>query len=76
MKRASQFGYEREVSVPPTCLVTVVGDNSVPDYTKRLHCPVLLRGVSTVGSEQESKIFIKRTMSEKGTVILCTYPCV
>ena len=66
-KFSSQFGYEKEVSVPPTCLLTVVGDNSVPDYTKRLHCPVLLRGALIGVGEQESMIFIKRTMSEKGT---------
>ena len=48
--------------------MTVVGDNSVPDYTKDLHFPILLRGASFGEESETPKIYIKRTMEERGTL--------
>ena len=69
MECASSFGYEKEVSVPPTCMVDVYGDHSVPGYARRLNHPVILKGALIGSSTQEPEIFIKRTMAERGNVI-------
>ena len=53
--------------------MTVVGDNSVSDYTRELHCPVLLRGASFGEERGIPKIFIKRTMEERGTCTVHTH---
>ena len=53
--------------IPPTCLVTILGDNSVPDYVQTLNYSVLLRGALIGGFNEDSMICIIRTMSKEGT---------
>ena len=48
-------------------MVDVYGDNSTTDYVRRLHHPVFLKGALIGDGIQEPKIYIKRTMTEKGT---------
>ena len=68
-EHASFFGYKKEVTVPPSSLMTVVGDNSVPGYVRRLHYPVKLRGAIN-GEKNEVEIFVKRTMEMRGTCMV------
>ena len=48
-------------------MVDVYGDNSITDYVRRLRHPVFLKGALIGDDIQEPKIYIKRTMTEKGT---------
>ena len=77
---ARGFGYEKEVTVPPTCMVDVYCDNSITDYVRRLRHPVFLKGALIGDGIQEPKIYIKRTMTEKGTIrfryCVCVCVCV
>ena len=49
--------------------MTVAGDNTVTNYVKRLNCPVPLKG-GLIGDNQESMIYIKRTMEENGITLV------
>ena len=69
LKRAASFGYEKEASIPPTCLMTVSGDKCVSDYSETLYYPVALKGALTGSDNQEPIIYIERTMEEEGKVV-------
>ena len=47
-------------------MVNVYGDNSVENHARRLHHPVSLKGALSGSGTQEPKLFIIRTMAEKG----------
>ena len=59
-------------------MVDVYGDNSITDYVRRLRHPVFLKGALIGDGIQEPKIYIKRTMTEKGTsrLSMSWYVCV
>ena len=64
MKRASAFGSEKVVSSPPFCMVTIIGENKVPDFSKVLSYPLTLKDCVTVDDHNEPVIInIIRTMA-------------
>ena len=54
------------MSIPPTCLVTVLGDNSVPEYVQTLNYSAILKGALIGDFDEESMICIIRTMCKEG----------
>ena len=67
MKRASAFGSEKVVSIPPFCMLTVNGKDTVPDFSEELSYPLTLKDYVTVDDHNKPVINIIRTMT-KGTV--------
>ena len=57
-------------------MMDVYCDNSITDYVRRLRHPVFLKGALIGDGFQEPKIYIKRTMTEKGTIRLSLCVCV
>ena len=67
MKRASAFGSEKVVSSPPFCMVTIIGEDTVPDFSKVLSYPLTLKDCVTVDDHNEPVIKIIRRIA-KGIV--------
>ncbi len=64
MKRASAFGSEKVASIPPFCMLTVIGEDTVPDFSKVLSYPLTLKDCVTVDDHNEPVINIIRTMTK------------
>ena len=67
MKRASAFGSEKVVSSPPFCMFTVIGKDTVPDFSEVLSYPLTLKDCVTVDDHNEPVINIVIAIT-KGTV--------
>ncbi len=62
LKQANSFGYDKEVSMPPSCLVSIIADKSVPGCIKRLNYPVPLKGAIVGENNRDSKLFLIREL--------------
>ena len=67
MKRASAFGSEKVVFSPPFCMVTIIGEDTFPDFSKFLSYPLTVKDCVTVDDHNEPVIKIIRRMT-KGIV--------
>ncbi len=63
MKRASAFGSEKVVSIPPYCMFTIIGEDTVPKFSKVLSYPLTLKDCVTVDDHNEPVINIIRTVT-------------
>ena len=64
MKRASSFGSEKVVCSPPFCLLTIIGKDTVPDFSEVLSYPLTLKDCVTVDDHNEPVINIIRRMTK------------
>ena len=65
MKRASAFGSEKVVSSsPPFCMVTIIGEDTVADFSKVLSYPLTLKDCVTVDDHNEPVIKIIRRIAK------------
>ncbi len=79
MKRASAFGSEKVVSIPPFCMLTIFGEDNVPDFSKFLSYPLTLKDCVTDDDHNEPVINIIRTVTKGmslSNILCCFSDCV
>ena len=77
MKKANSFGYEKEVSLPPSCLVSIFADKSTEGCVKRLNYPVPLKGAIVGDDDRDPKLFFIRILEGINIIlVLYIYMCI
>ena len=64
MKHASAFGSEKVVSIPPFCMLTIKGKDTVPDFSEELSYPLTLKDCVPLVDHNDPVINIIRTMTK------------